>query len=688
MTITVATPDGGTAAFPDGTPKEAIAQAMRAKFGEPTSGSRAGAALGGGLPQGSAPQLATPGEVAVDMARVVPGGLAKGAVGVGTIQRDVADLAQTGAQRGMELLTGQQMDPYTKTALDVGSGLLFGPGSGDVNTAIDEHIGYYHPRTTGGERAETVASFAPAAIAPGGAWARIARVAIPGATSETAGELTEGTPYEPWARAFGALAGGGLTALGRPAAAVANRAASALGVERNPTATATRMLRDTVEAGPGGAAGANARLAAHEAGGASGPSLIDVGGNQTRRLVRAAASGAEGEAQDTAQGHVDRLTADLQDRATGHAMRLTPGETRTAPQVERALKETQDLQAQRDYPVPYSKPVPWTPELERALSGQEGETAIRTALRGASSRSGVRDIQMAKQAAQQAKELRDYLDYIKNPRDAAGRVRPVPRFSGGALDRVRIAMRDLEESASNGQRPRMDVASGFKGRQQGIDTALDQVPDLKEARAAYSGMAAQRKAVEHGASGTSMPNSQYAPELERLSSISPDARAAAGIGHRQAIVDAIQHPAAGSTGVLNRFATGTEQARNLTSSFGPRAAQYFQGAIQNEVRRLQNARFVSPNTGSQTALREAEHGLLTMVTPRLGHIAAALDWLKRTGTLTAAQRAEIVRLGTSEAELRNILAQIPPRMNTVQAVANLVVNSRGQNDRQRLELAQ
>src|SRR5262249_26158282 len=44
---------------------------------------------------------------------------------------------------------------------------------------------------------------------PGGLLPRLARQAVvPGALSEAAGELTAGTPYEPYARAAGALAGG------------------------------------------------------------------------------------------------------------------------------------------------------------------------------------------------------------------------------------------------------------------------------------------------------------------------------------------------------------------------------------------------------------------------------------------------------------------------------------------------
>ncbi len=78
--------------------------------------------------------------------------------------------------------------------------------------------GVHEPETRAGKYAETIASFAPAAGAPGSMAARLARVAVPGAMSEGAGQLTEGTAAEPYARMIGALAGGVATGVGEAAA--------------------------------------------------------------------------------------------------------------------------------------------------------------------------------------------------------------------------------------------------------------------------------------------------------------------------------------------------------------------------------------------------------------------------------------------------------------------------------------
>lgn len=71
----------------------------------------------------------------------------------------------------------------------------------------------YQPQTTAGEYARTVGEFAPAAIAgPGSLLQKSAMATVPALSSETAGQLTEGTALEPWARVGGAVAGGIATA--------------------------------------------------------------------------------------------------------------------------------------------------------------------------------------------------------------------------------------------------------------------------------------------------------------------------------------------------------------------------------------------------------------------------------------------------------------------------------------------
>jgi hypothetical protein len=139
----------------------------------------------------------------VDSLRSIPGGLAKSAAGLIGLPGDVSNLAN----KGMDYLTGA----------DVASRHPAMVTSENVNKALSAPTkGYYQPQTTAGKYAETIASFAPGAIGGGGLVAKALRVAIPGGASETAGQVTRGTPYEPYARLGAAVAAGGRGGLKNP----------------------------------------------------------------------------------------------------------------------------------------------------------------------------------------------------------------------------------------------------------------------------------------------------------------------------------------------------------------------------------------------------------------------------------------------------------------------------------------
>lgn len=83
------------------------------------------------------------------------------------------------------------------------------PTSGEVQQQIERITGPQHvPTTTLGRYAQTIAEFAPAMASPGGPVTRVMRMIGPGAASEAAGEATQGTPVEPFARFAGGVAGG------------------------------------------------------------------------------------------------------------------------------------------------------------------------------------------------------------------------------------------------------------------------------------------------------------------------------------------------------------------------------------------------------------------------------------------------------------------------------------------------
>lgn len=85
----------------------------------------------------------------------------------------------------------------------------------------------HDPETTAGRYAQTGAEFIPAALLGPGNMARnaITMGVIPGVASEAAGQATEGTDYEPWARGAAAIAAG----LTGHIATAPNRAQAAVG---------------------------------------------------------------------------------------------------------------------------------------------------------------------------------------------------------------------------------------------------------------------------------------------------------------------------------------------------------------------------------------------------------------------------------------------------------------------------
>lgn len=139
---------------------------------------------------------------------------------------DIMRSAGTGLRRGAEGLVGLPEDvahgmrwAASKTGLVpggddyvAGKNLTRGPETQEVNKASDEAIGPgYEPQTTAGEYAKTVGEFVPGSVLmPGGSLARsvVGGGIVPGLASEAAGQATEGTDAEPWARAAGGLGGG------------------------------------------------------------------------------------------------------------------------------------------------------------------------------------------------------------------------------------------------------------------------------------------------------------------------------------------------------------------------------------------------------------------------------------------------------------------------------------------------
>jgi hypothetical protein len=203
MPIKVSTPSGASIEFPDGTDAATITRVMSGQAPQPSSA------------PAQAPSMSV-GEIAGDVAKSAGIGLAQGAIGIGTLPGNLEQLGRLGINKGAELM-GYEAPVSPGTFL---------PNYGDVKGEIEKHTGeFYKPQTTAGEYARTIGEFAPMAATGGaGAFGRVANVVAPAFMSETFGQLTEGSPMEPWARAAGAFAGGTIPRAITPLPADAARA--------------------------------------------------------------------------------------------------------------------------------------------------------------------------------------------------------------------------------------------------------------------------------------------------------------------------------------------------------------------------------------------------------------------------------------------------------------------------------
>lgn len=189
--------------------------------------------MGAGDQRGDAPvvpQEQGPGfaDTAMDMLKAGGAGFARGASGLAGLPGTLADLGQAGLQAGLRggygLATGEQPDPYSESAVErffagpipeVSDQLVGGGGNPISGQALQDYLAgatggatSYQAQTTPGKYAGTVGEFIPGAMAFGGINpSNILTYGVaPGLASEGAGQLTEGTPYEPYARIAAALA--------------------------------------------------------------------------------------------------------------------------------------------------------------------------------------------------------------------------------------------------------------------------------------------------------------------------------------------------------------------------------------------------------------------------------------------------------------------------------------------------
>ena len=158
---------------------------------------------------------------AMSLAQNLGAGIVEGVAAIPTAPRDIGMLVGSGVTYGVDRLRGLSPEQASAEQKRVQSAMemyeqslpLPSPLS-LIERGFESYVKPLLPKakTTPEQYARTIGQFAPAVISPGSAARRAAAVVVPAVASETAGKLTEGSAYEPWARLAAGVAGGVVSA--------------------------------------------------------------------------------------------------------------------------------------------------------------------------------------------------------------------------------------------------------------------------------------------------------------------------------------------------------------------------------------------------------------------------------------------------------------------------------------------
>lgn len=176
-------------------------------------------------------------DTATDVGKGAVSGLAQGAINTAGLGGDIRSALASGTGALVNKFGGSGETATTAAdtllrGLPIMGSLFSGPTSQRTKEMVAPVTGdLYKPETTAGKYARTIGEFLPGAALPGGIFRRaIGNVVAPAVGSEAAGQATEGTAAEPYARLAGAIGGGlapsAFSRLVTPLPASAERAAS------------------------------------------------------------------------------------------------------------------------------------------------------------------------------------------------------------------------------------------------------------------------------------------------------------------------------------------------------------------------------------------------------------------------------------------------------------------------------
>ena len=340
-----------------------------------------------------------------DVAASGASGVARGAADLVGLPGTLSDLSKSGMdwllRSGYEAVTGSE--PEQGSFFAGLSGLpedlraqtrspVSGPQARSGLSAVTGGASEYKPETTAGEFASTVGEFVPGAVAFGGASpSNIARFAVaPGLASEAAGQATEGTSYEPYARIASAL-------LAPVAVSAAQRLVTPIGVSAERAAAADVLRSEGVRPTAGQITGNRGlRYRESELGGARAADMIEQQGEQfTRAALSRAGINAERATPEVMRDGLRNLGDRFDDLATRTTVQFDnqlqndlladvvtyqQNATAVAPVVENTANRIAEIAAQNGGIIPGINYQTLRSDIGRA-SARASDPSVKFALR-------------------------------------------------------------------------------------------------------------------------------------------------------------------------------------------------------------------------------------------------------------------------------------------------------------------
>lgn len=584
---------------------------------------------------------ANPRRNGMDMARGFQAGLARGAIAPMIATSPVGLLAQ-GADTISRFMGGNGVPTPEGLARSLAGG-------------------NYQPTTREGRAARAAGDLLPALAVPGGVIPRAVSYLAPLAGGEVVAEIaTRLGVNEEAGRITGQLAGGvGSTlrradpprlAQSRPPAAAQTKAPpritrqerQAARVEQSAIKKLQRRARQLPDAVRG-------RVAEYQ-GAAIEPALVDVLDESGRAFVRAAAS-RQTPARETAQNFARDRGLNLPDRMGKQARRIMSDDPRTPKEIAEALAQQRSQAAQQAM-------APIRGQLVEI--GQEGRNALQSGV----GRSAIADAAMRERDPQVAAMLRALADDPNAPM-TVGMADRISRVLGS---KAQAAFRSGDNDLGLTFKKLSDLVRG---------PARESVPQYGAMLSQYGDDSRIMGYAEKGEDFLKRNTDEFAASLRGAA---PEELALARATGRRAIESAAGESTAAAPGVARRLAYAPEQQARNRALLGNEDATRLQDAMRLEEQLVQNARFIAPNTGSQTFGRAADaldaSGAFDVAKKvmRRDWFGIADNWLRSRG-LSNAEAQRIVEMATDPAQLAQALQLLERRLGP-QAVAEFVSLSR------------